>query len=118
MARDLTHWNGASLPTPCIARGRFVAIEPYLPTHREALWAALGGMGTNQLLRYFAQDDFANDLEFGAWLASHPSWITHVFRDAENAIVGMASWAFTRPRRADRGPGQMCGFAGPSGRSS
>ena len=93
MTRDLTTWTGAAPPTPCIATGRFIAIEAYQPAHLAALWEGLGGMATNQLLRYFAQDDFAGVAQMGAWLAAQTSWIPHVLRDrATNAIVGMASY--------------------------
>lgn len=96
--RDLSQFKGCPAPQPVTLKGRTVTVEPYdRAAHLHALWDALGGMGTNERLRYFSAPDFGGIDDFAAWLEGvqqgKASWVAHVFRDnSTGRIVGMANY--------------------------
>ncbi len=98
---DLKDWTPRPAPQPVTLKGRTVTVRGYEPEKdRDALWEALGGPETNQLLKYFAAPDFANAEEFGAWLESvkKGGWITEVFvENATGKVVGMANYMRADP---------------------
>ena len=100
--RDLRNYK-VSPPAPVTLKGRFVTLEPYShEEHLADLWDGLGGLGTNALLKYFPNDDFADRAEFGDWLDganASGSLITLVCREnASGRIVGMASYMRPDPK--------------------
>jgi RimJ/RimL family protein N-acetyltransferase len=99
---DLRNYK-VEAPGPVTLRGRFVTLEPYeAGRHLQALWEGLGGMGVNQLTRYFPNDDFVGIDDFGAWLEkarTQSNFMTLVFRDnTSGRIVGMASYMRPDPK--------------------
>lgn len=98
---DLSNWKARPAPVPVTLKGRFVTIEPYVRAeHAEALWNALGGLGTNERLKYFAAPDFANAEEFADWLdkVKTSGWLTELFRDNKTGeVVGMAHYMRADP---------------------
>lgn len=98
---DLSNWKPRPAPEPVTLRGRFVTIEPYIrERHAEALWKALGGLGTNERLKYFAAPDFADAEEFADWLdkVKQSGWLTELFRDnGTGEVVGMAHYMRADP---------------------
>lgn len=98
---DLSNWKPRPAPEPVTLEGRFVTIVPYVRAqHAEALWTALGGLGTNDRLKYFAAPDFANADEFADWLekVQQAGWLTEIFRDnSTGAVVGMAHYMRADP---------------------
>jgi RimJ/RimL family protein N-acetyltransferase len=98
---DLSTWKPRPAPAPVTLKGRFVTVEPYERARdAEALWAALGGLGTNERLRYFAAPDFADANAFADWLArvQQGGWLTEIFRDNETGkVVGMAHYMRADP---------------------
>ncbi|SMC43359.1 GNAT family protein [Rhizobium sp. RU36D] len=98
--RDLSTFKGCPAPQPVTLSGRFVIIEPYdKASHLQPLWDALGGLGINPLLKYFACPEFADVAAFGAWLdAVQGGWLVHVFRSkASGEVLGMASYMRADP---------------------
>jgi RimJ/RimL family protein N-acetyltransferase len=100
--RDLKNYK-VKAPGPVTLAGRYVTLEPYeRDKHLEALWEGLGGMGVNDLTRYFPNDDFAGIEEFATWLENartQSNFVTLVFRDnASGRIVGMASYMRPDPK--------------------
>lgn len=100
--RDLKNYK-VEAPGPVTLAGRYVTLEPYeRDKHLEALWEGLGGMGVNDLTRYFPNDDFAGIEEFATWLENartQSNFVTLVFRDnASGRIVGMASYMRPDPK--------------------
>ena len=98
---DLSNWKPRPAPQPVTLKGRLVTIEPYdREIHGDALWNALGGLGTNERLHYFAAPDFANAGDFMDWLAKvqQSGWLTEVFRDNRTGeVVGMAHYMRADP---------------------
>lgn len=98
---DLTNWKPRPAPQPVTLKGRFVTIEPYIRAkHAEALWKALGELGTNERLKYFAAPDFANATDFADWLdrVETSGWLREVFRDNPSGeIVGIANYMRADP---------------------
>lgn len=98
---DLSNWTARPAPQPVRLAGQYVTVEPYeRERHLEDLWAGLGGMGINPLLRYFAQPDFSGIEDFDAWLSSvaKAGWVTHVFRErASGKLAGMANYMRADP---------------------
>lgn len=98
---DLSNWKPRPAPQPVTLKGRFVTIEPYdRAQHADALWNALGGLGTNERLKYFAAPDFANAEEFADWLGrvQQSGWLTELFRDNKTGeVVGMAHYMRADP---------------------
>ena len=98
---DLSNWKPRPAPEPVTLTGRFVTIEPYnRDQHSEALRKALGEIGTNERLKYFAAPDFANGGEFADWLdkVKTSGWLTEIFRDNRNGeVVGMAHYMRADP---------------------
>ncbi|CUX47804.1 GNAT family N-acetyltransferase [Rhizobium oryzihabitans] len=95
--RDLSDFRGCPAPQPVTLKGLYVTAEPFdRDRHLARLWAALGGEGTNTLLKYFPQSAFPNADAFGDWLLSASeklNWVTLVFiENATGDIVGMASY--------------------------
>lgn len=100
--RDLKNYK-VKAPGPVTLAGRYVTLEPYeRDKHLEELWEGLGGMGVNDLTRYFPNDDFAGIEEFATWLENartQSNFVTLVFRDnASGRIVGMASYMRPDPK--------------------
>ena len=100
--RDLNNWKGCPAPKPVALEGPLSSpLEPYdRASIWQALWEALGGMGINPLLKYFAQADFAGIEDFAAWLTTvqKAGWLTEVFRDkATGKVVGMANYMRADP---------------------
>ena len=100
--RDLKNYK-VKAPGPVTLAGRYVTLEPYeREKHLEELWEGLGGMGVNDLTRYFPNDDFAGIEEFATWLENartQSNFVTLVFRDnASGRIVGMASYMRPDPK--------------------
>lgn len=101
--RDLSQFNGCPAPMPVTLEGRFVTILPFeRHEHQDALWEALGGLATNDLLRYFPQEPFPNAAAFSDWLEGAQKslgWVTLVFMDKQNGmVVGMASYMRPDPK--------------------
>ena len=99
---DLRNYK-VEAPGPVTLRGHFVTLEPNEAERPlDALWEGLGGMGVNQLTRYFPNDDFTGIGDFGAWLEkarTQSNFVTMVFRDnASGRIVGMASYMRPDPK--------------------
>lgn len=95
--RDLSTFTGCPAPQPVTLEGRFVKAVPFdRATHLERLWDALGGLGINDLLKYFPQDGFLNSQAFGDWVEGAQTafgWVTLVFIEkATDEVVGMASY--------------------------
>lgn len=100
--RDLRNYK-VEAPGPVTLTGRYTTLEPYeRQKHLEALWDGLGGMGLNNLIRYFPNDDFAGIEEFANWLENartQSNFVTLVFRDnSSGRIVGMASYMRPDPK--------------------
>lgn len=101
--RDLSTFTGCPAPQPVTLEGRFVTAVPFdRAEHLEKLWDALGGLGINDLLKYFPQDGFLNAQAFGDWIEGAQNafgWVTLVFMDrATNEVVGMASYMRPDPK--------------------
>jgi RimJ/RimL family protein N-acetyltransferase len=98
---DLSNWKPRPAPEPVTLKGRFVTIIPYVRAeHAEALWNALGGIGTNERLRYFAAPDFAHSEDFANWLdgVKKAGWLTELFIDNKSGeVVGMAHYMRADP---------------------
>lgn len=98
--RDLRNYK-VSAPAPVTLTGRYVTVEPFdRERDLQALWDGLGGDGINPLLKYFANDDFADIDAFAAWLEAmkKAGWLTHVFREnATGKVVGMANYMRADP---------------------
>ncbi|UXS05255.1 GNAT family N-acetyltransferase [Agrobacterium tumefaciens] len=95
--RDLTEFKGCPAPVAVTLKGRYVTAEPFdRDRHLTKLWDALGGEGTNDLLKYFPQDRFSGADDFGDWLigaGSKFNWVTLVFvENTTGDVVGMASY--------------------------
>ncbi|WP_311273251.1 MULTISPECIES: GNAT family protein [unclassified Rhizobium] len=101
--RDLAQFKGCPPPKPVLLKGRFVTVAPYdRAQHLDRLWDALGGAGTNDLLKYFPQDAFADAAAFGDWLDAAQAgsgWVTFTFiENATGKVVGMASYMRPEPK--------------------
>lgn len=101
--RDLSQFKGCPAPQPVTLEGRFVTAVPFdRAQHLEKLWNALGGLGINDLLKYFPQDGFINSQAFGDWIEGAQSafgWVTLVFvENATGDVVGMASYMRPDPK--------------------
>ncbi|NTJ44934.1 GNAT family N-acetyltransferase [Agrobacterium larrymoorei] len=101
--RDLNQFAGCPAPSPVTLEGRFVKLVPFdRAAHLQALWAALGGLETNALLKYFPQDAFPNAEAFGDWIEGAQKalgWVTLVFiEQASGEVVGMASYMRPDPK--------------------
>jgi RimJ/RimL family protein N-acetyltransferase len=101
--RDLSQFKGCPAPAPVTLQGRFVTAVPFdRAAHLENLWVALGGSGTNDLLKYFPQDAFPNADGFGDWIEGAQKafgWVTLVFlENATGDVVGMASYMRPDPK--------------------
>jgi len=101
--RDLSTFTGCPAPQPVTLEGRFVKAVPFdRATHLERLWDALGGLGINDLLKYFPQDGFLNSQAFGDWVEGAQTafgWVTLVFIEkAKDEVVGMASYMRPDPK--------------------
>jgi RimJ/RimL family protein N-acetyltransferase len=101
--RDLSQFKGCPAPQPVTLEGRYVTAVPFdRAQHLEKLWDALGGLGINDLLKYFPQDGFLNSQAFGDWIDGAQSafgWVTLVFIDnATGDVVGMASYMRPDPK--------------------
>ncbi len=93
---DLSNWQGCEPIEPGAMAGDRVAIISFdTARHGQALWQALGGLGTNQLLRYFTFPDFADGDQFTTHLATlnQGDWRTNIITDAaSSAVLGMANY--------------------------
>ncbi len=101
--RDLNQFAGCPAPSPVTLEGRFVKLVPFdRAAHLQALWAALGGLETNALLKYFPQDAFPHAEAFGNWIEGAQKalgWVTLVFiEQATGDVVGMASYMRPDPK--------------------
>ncbi|MES5099360.1 GNAT family protein [Agrobacterium sp. BA1120] len=101
--RDLSTFTGCPAPQPVTLEGRFVTAVPFdRAAYLEKLWDALGGLGINDLLKYFPQDGFLNSQAFGDWIEGAQSafgWVTLVFiENATGEVVGMASYMRPDPK--------------------
>jgi RimJ/RimL family protein N-acetyltransferase len=98
---DLKNWTPRPEPKPVMLQGRYVTIVPYMRAdHLDALWQALGGIGTNAHLKYFAAPDFADANAFGDWLdtVAKSGWLTEVFIDNKTGqVAGMANYMRADP---------------------
>lgn len=98
---DLSNWTPRPAPQPVTLKGRTVTVAPYVRAdHAQALWDALGGLGTNERLKYFAAPDFADADAFANWLDAVKAggWLTEVFIDNQSGkIVGMANYMRADP---------------------
>lgn len=102
-AQDLTNWSGCQRPSPTELKGRYASLESFNPAkHTEPLWQALGGMATNDLIRYFPNGPFANASEFGAWLSQENetgNFYTMVISSQQTGeITGMANYMRIDPK--------------------
>ena len=109
--RDLSQFKGCPAPQPVTLEGRFVTAVPFdRAAHQQALWDALGGLGTNELIKYFPNEPFADAATFSDWIESMATslqWVTLVFiENATSDVVGMAT--YMRPRSEEwRGRGGL-----------
>jgi RimJ/RimL family protein N-acetyltransferase len=66
---NLNNWKTRLKPEPTELNGKFVQLTHYnFDEHSAALWEALGGEKTNQLIRFFPNDRYENSTNFGSWL--------------------------------------------------
>lgn len=98
--RDLKQWKPCAEPTNAPMAGRRVRIVPFVPAQNgEALWHALGGVASNELLRWFGWPAMkgADDLivilkDFN----ENGGWSTCIFEHGETGeVAGMASYMRT-----------------------
>lgn len=101
--RDLSQFKGCPAPQPVTLEGRFVTAVPFdRSAHQQALWDALGGLGTNDLIKYFPNDPFPDAAAFSDWIegmAASFQWVTLVFiENATKDVVGMATYMRPDPK--------------------
>lgn len=101
--RDLSQFKGCPAPQPVTLEGRFVTAVPFdRAAHQQALWDALGGLGTNELIKYFPNEPFADASAFSDWIegmATSLQWVTLVFiENASSDVVGMATYMRPDPK--------------------
>ncbi|NTF08460.1 GNAT family N-acetyltransferase [Agrobacterium rubi] len=101
--RDLSQFKGCPAPQPVTLEGRLVTAAPFERVlYLDKLWTALGGLGINDLLKYFPQDGFLNSQAFGDWIEGSQTafgWVTLVFiENATGDVVGMASYMRPDPK--------------------
>eukprot|EP00752_Nemacystus_decipiens_P019406 g17462.t1 len=97
---DLSNWNGCAWPEAKRIEGRTVILEAYdEQRHGAAIWQALGGDGgANERIKYFPDAPYRDAADFASGYGSRQKeWRTMVVHDAEETIVGMASWMRIRP---------------------
>lgn len=92
---DLINWKPRPAPEGFSVTGRYVMIEPFQrEAHEAALWAALGGPGINELIRFFPNGPYETASQIGGWLAANAKagMVVNIFRDRRSGdVVGMAS---------------------------
>ncbi|WHA41581.1 GNAT family N-acetyltransferase [Agrobacterium larrymoorei] len=101
--RDLSQFKGCPAPMLVTLEGRFVTAVPFdRAQHQDALWEALGGVGTNELIKYFPNEPFPHAASFSDWIegmAKSFSWVTLVFiENATGEVVGMATYMRPDPK--------------------
>ncbi|MDH6269748.1 RimJ/RimL family protein N-acetyltransferase [Rhizobium sp. SG_E_25_P2] len=98
---DLSNWTPRPAPKPVRLEGRYVTLVPYVrDEHALALWAALGEIGVNARLKYFAAPDFQTADVFADWLdaVEKAGWLREVFIDNNTGdVVGMAHYMRADP---------------------
>ncbi|TDH35009.1 N-acetyltransferase [Pseudohoeflea suaedae] len=93
---DLSNWQARPAPAPVALTGRYAMIEPYrCGVHLNALWDALGGSASNELLRYFPNGPYENADQMGEWIVGFQKGgaVVNVIRGRRTGnILGMASY--------------------------
>ncbi len=100
--RDLSQWTGRPEPNLLSIEGRFVQIDrAQFPRDAEALFAAIGGPGNDDLWRYIPFGPFENAAALGAGMvlvAQRQHWMTYIFRKPETGdVLGMSNYMRIRP---------------------
>ncbi|MCY0096635.1 GNAT family N-acetyltransferase [Hoeflea ulvae] len=92
---DLSNWKPRPAPEGFSVTGRHVMIEPFdREVHETALWDALGGIGVNDLIRYFPNGPFERPSQLSDFLAGtvRTGVVVCIFRSRRTGeVVGMAS---------------------------
>jgi len=101
--RDLSQFKGCPAPQPVTLEGRFVTAVPFdRAVYQQAIWDALGGLGTNDLIKYFPNDPFPDAAAFSDWIegmATSLQWVTLVFiENVSSDVVGMATYMRPDPK--------------------
>lgn len=65
---DLSQWTPPPLPPRAVIDGRYVALEPVVPAHRDALFDAYAEDREGAMWRYLPVGPFADAEAYGAWL--------------------------------------------------
>lgn len=99
---DLEQWTARPRPQLTSLRGRFIHIDrAQFSKDADALYAALGGPGNDDLWRYVPIGPYEDAAMLGAsfaLIADQHDWMTYVLRDAESGgVLGMASFMRIRP---------------------
>ena len=99
---DLEQWTARPEPQLTSLRGRFIHIDrAQFAKDADALFAALGGPGNDDLWRYIPLGPYEDAASLGAsfaLIADQHDWMTYVLRDAASkAVLGMASYMRIRP---------------------
>lgn len=93
--QDLINWKPRPAPEGFSATGRYVMIEPFQrEIHEATLWAALGGPGISELIRYFPNGPYQTASQLGDWLSANAKagMVVNIFRDRRTGdVLGMAS---------------------------
>lgn len=97
MITDLSRWTPRERPTSQPMAGNHVSIAPFdRAAHEDRLWAAFGGLATNDLLYHFGWPRMERAADLGATieeLNAHGGFITCIFtRPGTGEIMGMASY--------------------------
>jgi RimJ/RimL family protein N-acetyltransferase len=99
MKTDLNDWKPRQRPEPDILVGHHVTLERYGEArHGAALWAALGGTGINDLIRYFPNPVYDSAAPFLAWVSGNQREnVTMVYRSTASRqicgdVCGMATY--------------------------
>lgn len=94
---DLSNWQPCPLPEKITLQGNSVTVEPFdKMKHQTGLWDALGGLASNELLRYFPNGPYEKAEELAEWLETmnqRRAYQTMIFVSNKTSnIVGMASY--------------------------
>lgn len=99
---DLTNWQWRAAPGLQPTVGVYVSVAPAtFPDDAQALFAAIGGQGNDDLWDYIPIGPFVDAGALGAALAmmrEHQGWDTYLLREPKtNAVLGMANYMRIRP---------------------